>query len=294
MSLAEKTLAQKNDVKVKTPEAQAILDKAMDDLVESTKENETAQKAVRDLDADIKVKEANLKTAKDILSTKQTILNDKQTKLDDELGKLAQAEKGLEKAEKELEVAKQDIETAQQLLAEAKERVKTLESAPAKLAEAKLGLETAQQELAEAKNLLETEQAKLAELTAKRDEAKTTYEMLKQHFESQEEAKKQAELERKYEELTKNGIPVVPVVSSTGNVVNYVAQTQTSVKVDVQNGAKFIDVVSAGVLQTYEAPKAISHKQLPATGTKESVLTFVGLAMMGALGFGFQKKKEGK
>lgn len=294
LSLAEKTLAQKNDVKVKTPEAQAILDKAMDDLVESTKENETAQKAVRDLDADIKVKEANLKTAKDILSTKQTILNDKQTKLDDELGKLAQAEKGLEKAEKELEVAKQDIETAQQLLAEAKERVKTLESAPAKLAEAKLGLETAQQELAEAKNLLETEQAKLAELTAKRDEAKTTYEMLKQRFESQEEAKKQAELERKYEELTKNGIPVVPVVSSTGNVVNYVAQTQTSVKVDVQNGAKFIDVVSAGVLQTYEAPKAISHKQLPATGTKESVLTFVGLAMMGALGFGFQKKKEGK
>ena len=292
LSLAEKTLDQKKAVKVKTPEAQANLDKALDDLVKSTNENETAQKAVRDLDADIKVKEANLKTAKDILSAKQTILNDKQAKLDNELGKLAQAEKDLKNAEKGLETAKQDVETAKQLLAEAKERVKALESAPAKLAEAKQGLKTAQQELAEAKKLLETEQGKLAELKAKHDKAKTVYETLKQRFESQEEAKKQAELERKREELAKNGIQVVPVVSTTGEVVDYVAQT--SVKVSVQNGAKFVDVVNEGVLQTYEAPKTISHKQLPKTGTTESVLTFVGMAMTLALGFGFQKKKEGK
>lgn len=294
LSLAEKTLDQKKAVKVKTPEAQANLDKALEDLVKSTNENETAQKAVRDLDADIKVKEANLQKAKDILSAKQTILNDKQAKLDNELGKLAQAEKDLKNAEKGLETAKQDVETAKQLLAETQERLKALESAPAKLEEAKLGLKTAQQELAETKKLLETEQGKLAELKAKRDEAKTVYETLKQRFESQEEAKKQAELERKREELAKNGIQVVPVVSATGKVVDYVAQTQTSVKVDVQNGAKFVDVVNAGVLQTYEAPKTISHKQLPKTGTQESVLTFVGMAMTLALGFGFQKKKEGK
>ena len=294
LSLAEKTLEQKKAVKVKTPEAQANLDKALDDLVKSTNENETAQKAVRDLDADIKVKEANLQTAKDILSAKQTILNDKQAKLDNELGKFAQAEKDLEIAEKGLETAQQDVETAQQLLAEAQERVQNLESAPAKLAEAKLGLETAQQELAEAKNILKTEQGKLAELKAKRDEAKTVYETLKQRFEIQEEAKKQVELERKREELAKNGIQIVPVVSTTGEVVDYVAQTQTSVKVDVQNGTKFVDVANAGVLQTYEAPKTISHKQLPKTGTQESVLTFVGMAMTLALGFGFQKKKEGK
>lgn len=294
LSLAEKTLEQKKAVKVKTPEAQANLDKSLDDLVKSTNENETAQKAVRDLDADIKVKEANLQTAKDILSAKQTILNDKQAKLDNELAKLEQAEKDLKIAEKGLETAQQDVETAQQLLTEAKERVKALESAPAKLTEAKQTLETAQQELAEAKKLLETEQGKLAELKAKRDEAKTVYETLKQRFESQEEAKKQVELERKREELAKNGIQVVPVVSTTGKVVDYVAQTQTSVKVDVQNGTKFVDVANAGVLQTYEAPKTISHKQLPKAGTQESVLTFVGMAMTLALGFGFQKKKEGK
>lgn len=302
LSLAEKTLAQKKAVKVKTPEAQANLDKALDDLVKSTNENETAQKAVRDLDADVKVKEANLQTAKDILSAKQTILNDKQAKLETEQGKLVQAEKDLKTAEKGLETAQQDVETAKQLIAEAKDRVKALESAPAKLAEAKKGLETAQQELAEAKKLLETEQGKLAELKAKRDEAKTVYETLKQRFESQEEAKKQVELERKREELAKQGIQTVPVVSTTGNVVDYVTQnvaqtqtkTQTNVKVEVQNGAKFVDVVNEGVLQTYEAPKTISHKQLPKTGTQESVLTFVGMAMTLALGFGFQKKKEGK
>lgn len=298
LSLAEKTLDQKKAVKVKTPEAQANLDKALEDLVKSTNENETAQKAVRDLDADIKVKEANLQKAKDILSAKQTILNDKQAKLDNELGKLAQAEKELKNAEKGLETAKQDVETAKQLLAETQERLKALESAPAKLAEAKKGLETAQQELAEAKKLLETEQGKLAELKAKRDEAKKVYETLKQRFESQKEAKKQVELERKRVELAKNGVQVVPVVSTTGNVVDYVAQnvtqTQTNVKVAVQNGAKFVDVVNEGVLQTYEAPKTISHKQLPKTGTQESVLTFVGMAMTLGLGFGFQKKKEGK
>lgn len=294
LSLAEQTLDQKKSVKVKTPEAQANLDKALDDLVESTKENETAQKAVRDLDADIKVKEANLKTAKDILSAKQTILNDKQSKLDNELGKLKQAEKDLKIAEKGLEQAQQDVETAKQLIAEAKDRVKALESAPAKLAEAKQTLETAQQELAEAKKLLETEQGKLAELKAKRDEAKTVYETLKQRFESQEEAKKQAELERKREELAKKGFQAIPVVSATGKVIDYVAQTQTSMNVAVQNGANFVDVVNAGVLQTYEAPKTISHKQLPKTGVQESVLTFVGMAMTLTLGFGFQKKKEGK
>ena len=298
LSLAEKTLDQKKAVKVKTPEAQANLDKALEDLVKSTNENETAQKAVRDLDADIKVKEANLQKAKDILSAKQTILNDKQAKLDNELGKLAQAEKDLKNAEKGLETAKQDVETAKQLLAETQERLKALESAPAKLAEAKKGLETAKQEFAEAKKLLETEQGKLAELKAKRDEAKKVYETLKQRFESQKEAKKQVELERKRVELAKNGVQVVPVVSTTGNVVDYVAQnvaqTQTNVKVAVQNGAKFVDVVNEGVLQTYEAPKTISHKQLPKTGTQESVLTFVGMAMTLGLGFGFQKKKEGK
>ena len=46
--------------------------------------------------------------------------------------------------------------------------------------------------------------------------------MIKAQFDKQEEAKKQAELERKREELAKQGIQNVPVVSQTGKVIGFV------------------------------------------------------------------------
>ena len=289
LSVAKKVLAEKEAVKVQTPEAQSTLDKAQENLVKSTADNEKAQKAVAELNADIQAKQAKLAQAKAVLSTKQEVLNAKQTILKAEQAKLAQAKADLATAKADLETAKAELKQAEKALVVAQTKVQTLENAPVKLAEA-------EKALAEAEKTFEVEQAKLAELTTKRDEAKTAYETIKAQFDKQEEAKKQAELECKREELAKQGVQTVPVISTTGKVVDYVAQNEPKnvVKLTVQSGTEFADASSELESVAYNAPETISHKQLPTTGTKVSVLTFVGVSLLAMLGLGVQKKKEGK
>ena len=148
-----------------------------------------------------------------------------------------------ETAKENLETAKAELKQAEEALVVAQTKVQTLENAPVKLAEAEKALAEAEKALAEAEKTLEVEQAKLVELTAKRDEAKTAYEAIKGQFDKQEEAKKQAELEHKREELAKQGVKTVPVISTTGKVIDYVAQSEPKnvVKLAVQNGSKFAD-----------------------------------------------------
>ena len=296
LSVAKKVLAEKEAVKVQTPEAQATLDKAQENLVKSTADNEEAQKAVAELNADIQAKQAKLAQAKAVLSTKQETLNTKQAILNAEQAKLAQIEVEFETAKENLETAKAELKQAEEALVVARTKVQTLENAPVKLAEAEKALAEAEKALAEAEKTLEVEQAKFVELTAKRDEAKTAYEAIKGQFDKQEEAKKQAELEHKREELAKQGVKTVPVISTTGKVIDYVAQSEPKnvVKLAVQNGSKFADASNELDSVAYNAPETVSHKQLPTTGTKASVLTFVGVSLLAMLGLGVQKKKEGK
>lgn len=296
LSVAKKVLAEKEAVKVQTPEAQSTLDKAQENLVKSTADNENAQKAVAELNADIQAKQAKLAQAKAVLSTKQDVLNAKQAILNAEQAKLAQIEAELATVKENLEIAKAELKQAEKALVVAQTKVQTLENAPVKLAEAEKALAEAKKALAEAEKTFEVEQAKLAELTTKRDEAKTAYETIKAQFDKQEEAKKQAELERKREELAKQGVQTVPVISTTGKVVDYVAQNEPKnvVKLTVQSGTEFADASSELESVAYNAPETISHKQLPTTGTKVSVLTFVGVSLLAMLGLGVQKKKEGK
>ena len=294
LAVAKKTLAEKEAVKEQTPEAKAILDKAQDDLVKSTNDNETAQKAVAELNADIQAKQAKLEQAKAVLSAKQQVLDAKQETLKTEQGKLAKLEAELQTAKTNLETAKAELKDAEKALVEAEKRVQALENAPAKLAEAQKALDEAENKLAEAQKVLEMEQSKLAELTVKRDEAKATYEAIKAQFEKQEEAKKQAELERKREELAKQGIQSVPVISTTGKVIDYVAQEtpKNGVKLAIQNGTQFIES-SSEEATAYTAPATVSDKHLPVTGEKVSVLAYVGVSLLVVFGLGVQKKKEG-
>ena len=295
LSVAKKTLAEKEAVKEQTPEAQATLDKAQDDLVKSTNDNETAQKAVAELNADIQAKQAKLEQVKAVLSAKQKVLDTKQATLETEQAKLAKLDEELQTAKTNLETAKAELKDAETALVEAEKRVQNLENAPAKLAEAQKALDEAEKVLAEAQKALETEQAKLAELTVKRDEAKTTYEAIKAQFEKQEEAKKQAELEHKREELAKQGIQSIPVISTTGKVVDYVAQEKpkNEVKLSIQKGAEFIESSSEHEATIYDVPATVSDKHLPLTGEKESVLAYVGVSLLVVFGLGVQKKKEG-
>ena len=274
--------------KVQTPEAQSTLDKAQENLVKSTADNEKAQKAVAELNADIQAKQAKLAQAKAVLSTKQEVLNAKQTILKAEQAKLAQAKADLATAKADLETAKAELKGSEKTLVEAQEKVQNLENAPTKLVEAQNALAKAQNALVEAQKNLEAEQIKLNELIVKRDEAKKAYEVIKAQFDKQEEAKKQAELERKREELAKQGIQNVPVVSQTGKVIGFVQS---------KNRYKYGAVVSPQIVpynseNNFEKTNQNSERQLPSTGQFDSVFSMIGALLIGTFGFGLITKRK--
>ena len=282
LSVAKKVLAEKEAVKVQTPEAQSTLDKAQENLVKSTADNEKAQKAVAELNADIQAKQAKLAQAKAVLSTKQEVLNAKQTILK------AEAKADLATAKADLETAKAELKGSERTLVEAQEKVQNLENAPAKLVEAQNALAKAQNALVEAQKNLEAEQIKLNELIVKRDEAKKAYEVIKAQFDKQEEAKKQAELERKREELAKQGIQNVPVVSQTGKVIGFVQS---------KNRYKYGAVVSPQIVpynseNNFEKTNQNSERQLPSTGQFDSVFSMIGALLIGTFGFGLITKRK--
>ena len=260
LSVAKKVLAEKEAVEAQTPEAQSTLDKAQENLVKSTADNEKAQKAVAELNADIQAKQA----------------------------KLAQAKADLATAKENLETAKAELKGSEKTLVEAQEKVQNLENAPAKLVEAQNALAKAQNALVEAQKNLEAEQIKLNELIVKRDEAKKAYEVIKAQFDKQEEAKKQAELERKREELAKQGIQNVPVVSQTGKVIGFVQS---------KNRYKYGAVVSPQIVpynseNNFEKTNQNSERQLPSTGQFDSVFSMIGALLIGTFGFGLITKRK--
>lgn len=288
LSVAKKVLAEKEAVKAQTPEAQSTLDKAQENLVKSTADNEKAQKAVAELNADIQAKHAKLAQAKAVLSTKQEVLNAKQAILNAEQAKLTQIEAELVTAKENLETAKAELKQAEKALVVAQTKVQTLENAPAKLAEAEKALAKAQNALVEAQKNLEAEQIKLNELIVKRDEAKKAYEVIKAQFDKQEEAKKQAELERKRDELAKQGIQNIPVVSQTGKVIGFVQS---------KNRYKYGAVVSPQIVpynseNNFEKTNQNSERQLPSTGQFDSVFSMIGALLIGTFGFGLITKRK--
>ena len=288
LSVAKKVLAEKEAVKVQTPEAQSTLDKAQENLVKSTADNEKSQKAVAELNADIQAKQAKLAQAKAILSTKQEVLSAKQTILKAEQATLAQIEADLATAKENLETAKAELKVSEKTLVEAQEKVQNLENAPAKLVEAQNALAKTQNALVEAQKNLEAEQIKLNELIVKRDKAKKAYEVIKAQFDKQEEAKKQAELERKREELAKQGIQNVPVVSQTGKVIGFVQS---------KNRNKYGAVVSPQIVpynseNNFEKTNQNSERQLPSTGQFDSVFSMIGALLIGTFGFGLITKRK--
>lgn len=283
LSKATNDLAIKRAIKEQTPEAQAKLDKAQAELVKSTAENKKAQEAVKNLNADILVKKSVLENAKKVLAEKSNALTTKQAELKAEQDKLAELEGALATAKVNLEKAKSELVATNQKLVEAKAHYQALVDAPVKLDKAKKVYEKAQAELDEAKKVVETAQSKLQELVAIRDEKKATFESLKTQYEAQEEAKRQAELERKRAEIAKQGLVSVPVFSHEGKIIDFVPEAKAT-PVALSVGKKFVDEL---VDTSYQAPTT-----LPQTGTEGDTFALVGFSLLAMLGLGL-KKKEG-
>ena len=172
---------------------------------------------------------------------------------------------------------------------------KELADAKSKLGVLRAELETAKDELARLEGIAEAK----ARVHANLKDLKDRYET------EQAEKRRLGELSRKADAIRKAGGQPKEVTNADGKVVDIVdgkAKDKDKVVVDtVDAKAKDKDKVVVATVgtkddKTYQAPaqatntKAEPKKQLPNTGTKESMLGLLGFSLLASLGLGYTKK----
>lgn len=153
-----------------------------------------------------------------------------------------------------------------------------LTDANAKLGVLRAELETAKDELARLEGIAEAKARILANLKDLKDRYET----------EQAEKRRLEELSRKADAIRKAGGQPKEVTDATGKVVDVVdAKAQNKV---------VVATVGTKDDKTYQAPaqatnaKAEPKKQLPNTGTKETMLGLLGFSLLASLGLGYTKK----
>ncbi|HEM5651966.1 TPA: SEC10/PgrA surface exclusion domain-containing protein [Streptococcus suis] len=276
---AQASLTKAQAVPMLTPQAQANVLTAQEAVKKAEAEHKEAQANLANLQADVKVKQANLAKAKQTLAQKQAILDKAKEQLSIEQEKLARLQSDLETAHTNVAVAQTQLSTAQSKLKEAQTYFIKLEEAPARL-------EIAKTRLLQATNSLKVKEATLTEALEtlaelKQEEAKALnhYQTVLSAYQAVLEAQRQVELAKQYETIIHEGGQPVPVVDGTGRLTGYVSEVP---KAPAQT--------SKPITQT--VPTKTTEASLPATGTKTSSLTVLGLALA-SLVFFSRKKKEG-
>ena len=155
---------------------------------------------------------------------------------------------------------------------------KELTDANAKLGVLRAELETAKDELARLEGIAEAKARVLANLKDLKDRYET----------EQAEKRRLEELSRKADAIRKAGGQPKEVTDANGKVVDIVdAKAQNKV---------VVATVGTKDDKTYQAPaqatnaKAEPKKQLPNTGTKETMLGLLGFSLLASLGLGYTKK----
>ena len=282
--------------KVDVPSLEKVLNDAKSKLAEDTKALQTAKEvlALAKSNATDKAKaladaKSALETAKAEQSTADTALTSAKGELEvltkaHDVAVLARKSAGEDLARKR-EASKEatDTHTVLELaLTNRDEVLKTLDKeltdAKSKLGVLRAELETAKDELARLEGIAEAKARVLANLKDLKDRYET----------EQAEKRRLEELSRKADAIRKAGGQPKEVTDATGKVV------------DVVDGKAQNKVVVATVGtkedRTYQAPaqatnaKAEPKKQLPNTGTEETMLGLLGLGLLASLGLGYIKK----
>ena len=263
VSLAQAT-TKRDSVKnqaLQTPTSQANLKSAQDKLTLDEATLAKANKAVEELNADIKAKQANLADAQAVLKTKEAELAMLNTTLKAEQEVLTAKEAEVAAAQKAVQAAQTDLKQAQNILTSSEKRVVDLKNAPKILAEA-------EKVLAEKTAILKKEIKKLEELKATQKEVATQNAKVVKAYQDYLEAERQAEITKQYQAIKQAGGEPVPVVNAKGEITGYV------------DGKKAIPL----------AVKPVA-KALPKTGQSMSLFAIYGM-IVGAFSLLFQIKRK--
>lgn len=283
--------------KIDVPSLEKALANAKDKLAQDTKALQTAKEslALAKSNATDKAKAlAEAKTALETAKAEQSTANQSLATAKGELEVLTKAhdvavlarKSAGEDLARKREASKEATDTYEVLALALTKRNEVLKALDKELtdANAKLGVLRAE---------LETAKDKLARLEGIAEAKARGYENFKQlkadHDAYLAEQQRLQALKDKEDAIRKAGGEVKPVLDANGKVVDVVAAK-------AQN--KAVDVATVGTKddKTYQAPvkatnvKAEPKKQLPNTGTKETMLGLLGLGLLASLGLGYIKK----
>lgn len=289
-------------------QALAEAKKRLSNLTNGTVDIPALEKAVVDAQAQLDSDKASLQSAKETLAVAKASAVDKANALSKAQAELvkakaenSKAQQALTQAKEEFEVltkangvAKQAVESAtanrdkvKVIADEANKKAQDLETAltnkPAVLKKLNSKLTEAQTKAAAARAELETAKEELAKLqvTAKEKVAKYN-ELAKLKAEqdkAEADAKRLQDLKNKADEISKNGGQPKEVLDAKGNVVDII---DAAVKeVPTNSNSKVVPVTYSRVERS---------KQLPNTGSRESMFGLLGLSLLVGLGLGYKGK----
>jgi len=261
--------------------AQKVFNEAKDRHDKAVVTLANANALVNNLTASKATKEETLKQAQAKLKDAEKALNLAQEALKAEETKMAELEAVASNKAQAVSTAKKALQDAQDNVKQAEKELADLKGTHTRLAELKEELENAEAELKDAYKAQNKAKVDYEVKTLAADQAKTAYETAKAQFEEAETKRLVALADAKRKELERAGYKPVPVMDQKGNVVDYKAEKVT---------------VGTKEDKTYQAPakainaKAEPKKQLPNTGTKETMLGLLGFSLLASLGLGYTKK----
>ena len=275
----EKALA---DAQTKLDNDSKALQTAKESLALAKSNATDKAKALADAKSALKIAKAEQETADKALATAKGEL-EVLTKAHD-VAVLARKSAGQDLARKR-EASKEAIDTYEVLALSLTHRDEVLKALDKELADAKANLGVLRAELETAKDEL-TRLEGIAEVKAR---IHANLKDLKDHYETEQAEKRRLEeLSRKADAIRKAGGQPKEVTNADGKVVDIVDAKAQNKPVVATVGTKDD--------KTYQAPaqttnaKVESKKQLPNTGTKETMLGLLGLGLLAVLGLGYTKK----
>ena len=286
-------LGNKTDV----PALEKALTNAKDKLAQDTNALQTAKESLALAKSNATDKSKALAEAKSALETAKAEQSDADKALATAKGELEVLTKAHDVAVLARKSAGADLARKREASKEATDTHTVLELALTKRNEV---LKTLNKELTDAKSKLgvlraelETAKEELARLEGIAEAKARGYENFKQlkaeHDAYLAEQQRLQALKDRAEEIRKAGGQPKEVTNADGKVVDVV---------DAKAQNKAVDVATVGTKddKTYQAPvkatnvKAEPKKQLPNTGTKETMLGLLGLGLLASLGLGYIKK----
>ncbi len=267
LKTAKERLKAAKAVKKQIPEAMAQLVAAKDNLIQAEEAKEVADENLKSLSKSKEEKEQALADAKEKLASDQEELAKRKDVLATVEKAYAETAENLKTAEENFRITADVLKAAQVVLKQAQDKVDALKNTPQRLEEATKVLKQAELDYTKALELQRTSEAELKGAQLELDNAVHEYNVLKAQYDAYQATVKPdtklSEGTRQFVEVKDNkehSLKAEKVVQRTNQVVTY--------------------------------SRVARNQELPKTGSISSVLTMLGLGVLGLIGIAYPKSKK--